>query len=429
MNQPPRVAVVDGVRTPFVKEGTAFAELDALELGKRCVAELVQRNDLDPERIDEVIFGRVIASMREHDIAREIVLGAGLPPAIEAFSVAQACITSYRTAVNGALAIQTGGARCVITGGADSASATPLALSDRLAKTIKKEHRAEGVIEHIRSLEGVGIGDLLPRPPRLEELSTGLSLGQSAEKMARLNGISREMQDDFAHRSHVRAAAAWADGRFDTQVMTVYQPGGDGPPIARDNLVRFDSDREKYRRLKPAFDRDYGTITAGNASPLTDGAAALLLVEESLAAELELEPLGFLSRWCFIGVDPHDQLLIGPALAVPRLLDAAGLGLDDMDLIDMHEAFAAQVLSVIGALESDEYARRHLGRDHRVGVIDMERFNVAGGSIAIGHPFAATGARQIMQALHELRHRSGRRVLCTACAAGGLAAALLLEAP
>lgn len=413
-----RVAVVDSVRTPFVKADTVFAGLDALELGTLCVAELVGRNAVDPGRIDAVVFGRVVASVREHNIAREIVLGAGLPEAIDAWSVSQACITSYRTAVEAARAIGAGAAECAIAGGADSASATPLVLGDPLARALKTSARASG-FRRVGAFARVRPRDLLPRPPRLTELSTDLSMGQSAEKMAWVYGIEREAQDEFAHASHVRAARAWDEGRFADEVMTVHPPGG-GAPVARDGTVRFDSERAAYARLRPAF-AAHGTITAGNASPLSDGAAALLLVAQERLDAWGLEPLGFLGASVFVGVDPHDLLLIGPALAVPRLLERTGLALDDFDLVDVHEAFAAQVLAVLAALERDGPARGG-------GTIDPERLNVSGGSIALGHPFAATGARQIGQVLRELRRRGGRRALCTACAAGGLAAALVLEA-
>lgn len=422
-----RVAVIDGVRTPFVKADGAFCGLDALELAQQCVAELVARNAVDADAIDALVFGRVIASTREHNIAREVVLGTGLAPTIEARSVSQACITSYRSVADAAAAIAAGTSRCAVAGGADSASATPLVLRDEFARALKRAARASGPGARLRALLGLRPRHLVPRPPRPTELSTGLTMGESAEKMAWLHGIGREEQDDFAHRSHVRAARAWRDGAMDDEVVPVV-PAPGRRPVARDDVVRFDSDREAYRRLSPAFD-PRGTITAGNASPLTDGAAAVLLADEESARAWGLEPLGYVGASVFVAVDPRDELLIGPAVAIPRLLERTGLALDDFDLIDMHEAFAAQVLAVLDALESDAFARASLGREERVGTIDRERLNVDGGSIAIGHPFAATGARQIGQALRALRRCGGRRALCTACAAGGLAAALVLEAP
>jgi acetyl-CoA acyltransferase len=266
----------------------------------------------------------------------------------------------------------------------------------------------------------------LPVPPALKEPSTGLTMGESAEKMAKENGISRRAQDEFAHRSHTLAAKAWADGRLGQDVMTVYPPPK-LEPFHEDNLVRKDSSLESYAKLRPVFDRKYGTITAGSSSPLTDGASALLVMREAKAKALGMKPLGFVRSWAFSAVDPSEQLLQGPVYAAPVALDRAGLTMKNMDLIDMHEAFAAQVLSNIQGLESDTFAQKKLGREERVGTVDWDRLNVMGGSIAVGHPFASTGARQILQTLRELGRRGGQFALCTACAAGGLGAAMVLE--
>ncbi|MFP4074688.1 MAG: acetyl-CoA C-acyltransferase, partial [Actinomycetota bacterium] len=261
----------------------------------------------------------------------------------------------------------------------------------------------------------------------LEEPSTGETMGEAAERMAKMNGITRDEQDDFAHRSHSLAAQAWERGDFDDEVLTLMTPPDYADVVDRDLTVRFDSDRGAYRKLKPSFDRKHGTLTAGNSTPLTDGAAALLMMSETRASEMGLKPLGFLRSSAFTAVDPADQLLIGPVFATPVALDRAGVKLGDIDLIDMHEAFAAQVLSVIKSFESREFAADKMGRPEPIGEIDWNILNVAGGSIAIGHPFAATGARQISQTLRELRRRDGELALCTACAAGGLGAALVLE--
>jgi acetyl-CoA acyltransferase len=252
-------------------------------------------------------------------------------------------------------------------------------------------------------------------------------MGESAEKMAKENGIARAEQDEFAHRSHKLAAAAWDDGRFAEEVMTLFVPPG-YESVGRDNLVRGDSQLDAYSQLRPVFDKKHGTITAGNSSPLTDGASALLLMSEERARAEGREPLGYVRSYAFVGIDPSEQMLMGPAYASPLALERAGLTLADMTLIDMHEAFAAQVLSNTQAFESKSFAREKLGRGEPIGDIDWNRFNVMGGSIAIGHPFAATGARQILQVLRELRRRGGQFALATACAAGGLGAAMVLEA-
>ncbi|HEY3666058.1 MAG TPA: acetyl-CoA C-acyltransferase FadI [Polyangiaceae bacterium] len=423
-----RVAIVAGLRTPFAKQASAYRHLSALDLGKIVVAELLQRTGLDPTEVEQVVYGQVIPSLTVPNIAREIVLGTGMPRSIEAYSVSRACATSYQSTVNVAESIQAGVIDCGIAGGADSASDVPMAVGKRLSEALVKASKARSFPDKLRAFSGLGVSDLVPVPPALKELSTGLTMGESAEKMAKENGISRADQDAFAHRSHTLAAQAWADGRLREEVMAVYVPPS-YEAFDEDNLVRKDSELEAYAKLRPVFDRRYGTVTAGNSSPLTDGASALLLMTEKKAKLLGFEVLGYLRSYAFAAVDPAEQLLMGPAYAAPLALDRAELKLKNMDLIDMHEAFAAQVLSNVQALESDTFAQQKLGRDKRVGKLDWDKLNVSGGSIALGHPFAATGARQINQALRELRRRGGQYALCTACAAGGLGAAMILEAP
>jgi len=422
-----RVAIVAGLRTPFAKQGSAYKDLSALELGKLVVAELLQRTGLEPKEVQQVVYGQVIPSLSVPNIAREIVLGTGMPRTIDAYSVARACATSYQAAVNVAESILAGVIDCGLAGGADSASDVPMAVSKPLSAALVKMSRARSLAERVRAFSGVGASDFLPIAPALKEPSTGLTMGESAEKMAKENGISRSDQDAFAHRSHTLSAQAWADGRMREEVMSVFVPPT-YEVFDEDNLVRKDSELEAYAQLKPVFDRRYGTVTAGNSSPLTDGASALLLMSEKKAKHLGLDVLGYLRSYAFTALDPAEQLLMGPAYAAPLALDRAELKLKNMDLIDMHEAFAAQVLSNIQAFESDVFAQQKLGREKRVGKVDWEKLNVSGGSIALGHPFAATGARQITQALRELRRRGGHYALCTACAAGGLGAALVLEA-
>ena len=422
-----RVAIVSGLRTPFAKQGTAYKDSSALDLGKIVVAELLQRTGLAPKEVQQVVFGQVIPSLSVANIAREIVLGTGMPRSIEAYSVARACATSYQSTVNIAESILAGVIDCGIAGGADSASDVPMAVSKRLSTALVKASKARSLSEKLRAFAGLAPADLMPSAPALTELSTGLTMGESAEKMAKENGISRADQDAFAHRSHLLAAQAWGDGRLREEVMSVFVP----PNYAafdEDNLVRKDSELDAYARLSPVFDRRYGSVTAGNSSPLTDGASALLLMTEKKAKAFGFDVLGYLRSYAFSAVDPAEQLLMGPAYAAPLALDRADLKLKNMDLIDMHEAFAAQVLSNVQAFESDTFAQQKLGRDKRIGKVDWDKLNVSGGSIALGHPFAATGARQISQALRELKRRGGQFALCTACAAGGLGAAMVLEA-
>ncbi len=423
-----RVAVVAGVRTPFAKRGTAFRELSALDLGKLACAELLERSEVDPAEIQQVVYGQVIPSLKWTNIAREVVLGLGLPPEIEAYSVSRACTTSYQSVVSVAQAIRDGSIDCGLAGGADSASDVPIGVSPRLQRSLHESSLARTIGRRVKAFAGVGLRDLIPRAPELAELSTGETMGESAERMAKENGISRRSQDEFAHRSHVLAAKAWADGKFAEEVVPVHVSPRYEETVERDTLVRADSDLAKYSNLPPVFDRKRGTVTAGNSSPLTDGASAVLLMAEEKAKALGLPVLGTIRSHAFTALDPAGQLLLGPAHAAPKALDRSGLTLADMDLVDLHEAFSAAVLSVLQAFESAEFARRELGRETPVGRVDWDKLNVNGGSIALGHPFAATGARQIVQTLRELRRRGGKFALCAACAAGGMGAAMVLEA-
>jgi len=422
-----RVAIVAGLRTPFAKSSTAYKDLTALDLGKLVVAELLQRASLDPKQVRQVVYGQVVPSVVAPNIAREIVLGTGMPRDIEAYSVSRACATSYQSAVNVAEAIMAGAIDCGVAGGADSTSDVPITVSKKLAEALIAASRARSVGERLKAFSKLSPRDLVPVPPAPTEYSTGLTMGESAEKMAKENGITREAQDEFAHRSHTLAAAAWADGRFEQEVMHVYVPPK-FESFSEDNLVRRESNIESYQKLRPAFDRKYGTITAGNSSPLTDGASALLLMSEEKAKAEGFDVLGFIRSYAFAALDPAGQMLMGPSYATPLALDRAGVKLKDLSLIDMHEAFAAQVLSNTQAFESDTFAKEKLGRSRKLGEIDWDKFNVSGGSISIGHPFAATGGRQITQTLNELRRRKGALALVTACAAGGLGAAMVLEA-
>jgi acetyl-CoA acyltransferase len=425
-----RVAIVAGLRTPFAKQSTAYKKLTALDLGTAVVGELVARTGVSPKLIEQVVYGQVLPSLAAPNIAREIVLATGLPRSIEAFSVSRACATSYQSTVNVAEAIMAGTIKGGISGGADSTSDVPIAVSKKLAAALLDASKAKTLAQKLSVFTNLSPKDLIPVPPGLTEFSTGLSMGESAEKMAKENHIARADQDRIAHESHTKAAAAWKDGRFADEVMTMYVPGKgkELEPFGMDNNVRTDSDLASYAKLKPVFDRKHGSITAANASPLTDGASALLVMREDVAKAEGYTPLGYLRSYAFAAVDPRGQMLMGPSYASPLALDRAGVKLSDIDLIDMHEAFAGQVLSNTQAWESDAFAKEKLGRSEKLGTIDWSKFNVTGGSIAIGHPFAATGARQITQTLRELGRRKGGLALVTACAAGGIGAAMVLEA-
>jgi len=422
-----RAAVVDGLRTPFVKSGTDFRDLSAVDLGALVVNELVARSRISPREVDSVVFGQVIPSSTVTLIGREVVLRTQLPRGVQAHTVARACATSIQATSDAADQIQLGHSDCAVVGGAESLSDAPIFASRRLAQSLVELSRARSVAERFRLVSRLRPRDFAPVPPALKEPTTGLTMGESAEKMAQVNGISRAAQDAFALQSHQRAAAAWEEGRFAGEVMHVPVPPRFERVSARDNVVRKDSSFDAMAQLRPVFDRRYGTITAGNSSPLTDGAAALLLVSEEKARALGLRPLGYVRSYAYAALDPRDQLLQGPAYAAPVALDRARLRLADMDLVDMHEAFAAQVLSNLQAFASKRFAEKELGRAEPMGEVDPARLNVNGGSIAIGHPFAATGARMILQTLRELDRRGKQYALLTVCAAGGLGAAMVLE--
>jgi len=418
-NKGERVAIVAGLRTPFSKAGTDLKRLRTVDLGSAVVKELVQRSEIDAKEIGLLVYGQVVPTVDWLNIAREVVIGAGLPRSIDAYSVSRACATSIQAMTDVAQAIAAGHHDVGIAGGADSTTDVPLKVSAKMRDALLDLQKAKTMQARLKALAGISPKDLLPGPPGFsKEPSTGEQMGEAAEKMAKLNGISREEQDAIAFESHRRAARAWNEGLFKAEVMTVLAPPFD-TAVERDNIVRESTTLEALAKLNPVFDRKHGTITAGNASPLTDGASALLMMRESKAKALGYEPLG----------DPSWQLLMAPVFAAPKALERAGLKLADMDIVEVHEAFAAQVAANLKALASKKFCEEHLGLAEAVGEVDPAKLNVNGGSIAIGHPFAATGGRLVTSALHELKRRGGKHALLTVCAAGGLGAAVVLESP
>ncbi|MGF1899922.1 acetyl-CoA C-acyltransferase FadI [Aliivibrio sifiae] len=421
-----RIAVVSGIRTPFAKQSTAFISTPAVDLGKLAVKALMDKTDIDPKLIDQVVFGQVVQMPEAPNIAREIVLGTGMNIGTDAYSVTRACATSFQTTANVVESIMAGTIDIGIAGGADSSSVLPIGVSKKMASTLLALSKTKTMSQKLSLLRTLSLKDIAPVPPAVAEYSTGISMGQTAEQMAKSHGITREEQDALAHRSHSLAAKAWQDGLIQDEVMTAF-PEPYKTWLDQDNNIRHDSDLASYAKLRPAFDRKYGSVTAANSTPLTDGGAALLLMSEKRAKELGYEPLGYIRSFAFSAIDVHHDMLMGPSYATPMALDKAGISLSDLTLIDMHEAFAAQTLSNVKMFASNKFAKECLGRDKAIGEIDMDKFNVLGGSIAYGHPFAATGARMIIQTLRELKRRGGGFGLNTACAAGGLGAAMVLE--
>jgi acetyl-CoA acyltransferase len=421
-----RVAIVAGVRTPFAKAGTALKSISAIDLGKLCVAELLQRTNLDGKEVQSLVFGTVIPSVLAPNIAREVSLLPQLPKGVQAYTVSRACASANQAITDAAYQIALGHLDVAIAGGSESLSNIPILHAQGFADALVLASKARSLPARLKALARIRPKDLVPVTPAIAEPSTGETMGQSAEKMAKLNSIAREEQDHFALRSHRLAAAGTTDGRLTAEIMPVYVPPKFDSILTSDNGIREDTSYEALAALKPVFDRKYGSVTAGNSSPLTDGGACVLLMSEERARSLGYTPLGIIRSYAYAALDPGEQLLQAPVLAAPVALKRAGLSLKDIDLVEMHEAFAAQVLSNLKGFESKYWAER-AGFSQPVGEVDRAKLNVMGGSIAIGHPFGATGARITTTLLNELRRRGGQFGLMTVCAAGGMGFAMVVE--
>jgi len=421
-----RVAIVAGVRTPFAKAGTAFKSISAIDLGKLCVAELLQRTNLDGKEVQALVFGTVVPSVLAPNIAREVSLLPLLPKGVNSYSVSRACASANQAITDAADQIALGQLDVAIAGGSESLSNIPILHAQGFADALVLASKAKSLPARLRALSRIRPKDLVPVTPAIAEPSTGETMGESAEKMAKLNGIAREEQDHFALRSHRLAAAGTADGRLTAEIMPVYVPPKFESVLTSDNGIREDTSYEQLAALRPVFDRKYGSVTAGNSSPLTDGGACVLLMNEEKAKSLGYTPLGIIKSYAYAALDPGEQLLQAPVLAAPVALKRAGLTLKDIDLVEMHEAFAAQVLSNLKGFESKRWAER-AGFSQPVGEVDRAKLNVMGGSIAIGHPFGATGARITTTLLNELGRRNGQFGLMTVCTAGGMGFAMVVE--
>ncbi|MGI2261506.1 acetyl-CoA C-acyltransferase FadI [Shewanella sp. GXUN23E] len=421
-----RIAIVAGLRTPFAKQATAFHGVSALEMGAMVVNELIARAELDPKLIQQLVYGQVVQMPAAPNIAREIVLTTGMDVATDAYSVTRACATSFQSTVNIAESIMAGNIDIGMAGGADSSSVLPIGVSKKLARALVDLTKARSFGQKLAIFRRLGLKDLLPVPPAVAEYTTGLSMGQTAEQMAKTHGISRADQDALAHRSHTLATQTWASGVLRDEVMVAHVPPYKSF-IDEDNNIRKDSELASYAKLKPVFDRRHGTVTAANATPLTDGASAVILMSEGKAKALGYQPIGYIKSYAFSAIDVWEDMLMGPSYATPLALARAGMELEDLTLIEMHEAFAAQALANMKMFGSKKFAEEKLGRNRAIGEIDMDKFNVLGGSLAYGHPFAATGTRLITQVCNELKRRGGGIGLTTACAAGGLGAAMIVE--
>ncbi len=421
-----RVMVVNGVRTPFVRARTVFQKMPPSTLGGVVLRETIARSDFDPSLVEEIYFGIVSPPAEGTNVSREALFDSGLPSTIPCTTVNRYCASAAEAAAGIAAKISSGQIEVGMAGGVESISSIRALFSLEATDFFQDFARAKTPAQKLTHLSKFKPTLLAPHAPGIKEPTTGLTMGESADLMAREFKITREEQDKYAVDSHLKAHNAWERGFYKGHVVPVGTP--DGKVIHRDTDIRPDTSVEKLMKLKPAFYKD-GTITAGNASPLTDGAASILMMSESKAKEHRLAPLGVIRSVVSAAVDiKKEPLLIGPAFAISKALKQAGVQWKDLDLIEMHEAFAAQVLSTLRAIESKEWAQKKLGLDHAIGEVDMSKLNVNGGSIPLGHPFGATGARLILQALHELRSRKKNLGLISLCAAGGLGLVMVVEA-
>ena len=424
---PRRVAILGGARIPFARAGGAYADAGNQDMLTAALRSLVEKFGLKNEKLGEVAAGAVLKHSRDWNLARECALGSGLHPETPAYDLQRACGTSLSAAAQLGNRIALGEIDCAIAGGVDSASDVPLAVAPALRKILLRSAKGKTLGQRLAPWAGFRLKHLKPEPPSVGEPRTGLSMGQHCEEMAKEWKVSRREQDELALASHLGAARAWKEGFFGDLVAPF-------AGLAADNNIRADASLEKLAALRTAFDRSAaGTLTAGNSSPLTDGAACVLLGSEEWARRRGLAPQCFLT-FCeaaavdFVGMaGPKEGMLMAPAYAVPRMLDRAGLGLQDFDLYEIHEAFAAQVLCTLKAWQSEEWCRRRLGRGP-LGGIDAKKLNPKGSSVAIGHPFAATGARILATAAKQLVARGSGRALISICAAGGMGVTAILEA-
>ena len=421
-----RVVVVDGRRTPFARSGTAFADLTAYDLGRQAVAGLLHRAPVEPRDVDLLVMGTVLQDPATSNVAREVGLASGLPASVPAFTVTVACVSANLAILSAANAIALGQADVAIAGGTDTLSDAPIRVSRNVRKHLMAGQKSRGLTGLLGMARGLKLRDLAPEVPAIADFSTGLSMGQNAERLAKRLGITRADQDAYALRSHQRAAGAAGKGYFADQIVPVYAPPA-LKAVEADNGIRSDSNCEKMASLKPAFDRSFGSVTAANSSFLTDGASAVLLMSEERAEAKGIKPLAVLRAVSTTAMDPLDELLLGPAFAIPGALEQAGVSPADVGVWEIHEAFAAQMLAVLKLLEDDRFARERLGMDKALGAIDPETLNAWGGSLSIGHPFGATGGRLVTTCCRRMEREGVRFGVVAACAAGAVGNAIVLE--
>ncbi|KAG8182775.1 hypothetical protein JTE90_023409 [Oedothorax gibbosus] len=421
---PKNIVLVEGVRTPFLVSGTDYFNLMAHDLQRQAFLALIRRTGIPKEIIDYIIVGTVIQEAKTSNIAREASLGAGLSLFTPAHTVTQACISANQAITTAYGQLCTGQIEVAVAGGVEFLSDVPIRFNRSMRKLMMSANKAKTPMQKLGLLAKLRPAHFSPELPGVAEFSTGETMGHSGDRLAAAFKVSRAEQDDYALRSHTLADKATKEGLL-TDVETIFVPGKD-KPITRDNGIRV-STKEQMAKLKPAFIKPHGTVTAANASFLTDGASACLLMTEEKALSLGLKPKAYLRDFVYTSQDPKDQLLLGPTYSTAKILDKTGLTLNDISVFEFHEAFAGQILANLKAMDSDWFAQTYLKKQKKVGVPQMEKFNTWGGSLSLGHPFGATGVRLVTTAANRLIKEGGQYALVAACAAGGLGHGMIVE--
>lgn len=421
-----KIVLADGCRTPFLRSETDFLNTMTYELGQLAIKGLLNKTGLSPKMVDSVIMGCVISTLKTSNLAREAALTAGIPYSTPCHTVSQACISANRAIASAIGEIATGQSSVVIAGGADSASETPIGYKKQMRTKLMKGTKIRSASQMIKYALGFRLKDFLPEVPAISEYTTSRTMGEDCDIMVAKYQITRKEQDLFAIRSHDNAEKAWQDGHHSKEVVAV-QVDPKFKMIPKDNGIRSGSKPEKLAKLRPAFDKKYGTLTAANSSFLSDGGAVCLLTTEAKAKELGLKPKAEIIDYCFTGQRLEDELLLGPAFAMSKLLKKTKMNLNEIDVFEIHEAFAGQVLTNLKCLNDEEFCKTRLNTEKAVGKIDINKVNNWGGSLSIGHPFGATGARLLTTAANRLIEENGKFAMLSACAAGAHGHAMIIK--
>ncbi len=424
-----RIAIINGLRTPMGKAGGTLKNLGADELGARITKEVLIRSNISPDLIDEVIFGNVAQPGNAANIARVIALKAGLPKNIPAYTVHRNCASGIESITSATAKILSGEAEIIIAGGVESMSNIPLLFNKEMTNFFANLFKSRTIITKLKTILTFRPRFLKPIigiEQGLTDPISGMLMGCTAEVLAKEFSITREEQDKFALKSHQKAQIAMEKGIFAEEILSIFNNGKNGEMISNDEGIRKNQDIKSLEKLKPYFEKYTGTVTVGNSSQLTDAAACVILMKESKAIDLGLKVDGYLREFAYAGLEP-ERMGLGPVYATSKLFDKTGLSLDDIDLIEINEAFAAQVIACLKAFKSKEFAKKYLNKDMALGKIKEEILNVNGGAIALGHPVGMTGTRLIIHTLKELKRRGKHRGLATLCIGGGQGAALILE--